>query len=992
MGSQRVLKAFLFTDLVDATALKTRVGDAAGAAAIAKHDTLFRECLLRYDGQEHENPGDGFFASFSLPSNALHCAIAFQQGLATLDLPEPLRARVGIHMGESVRVAGRDEADPAGKLLGLAVDISARVMGLAQAGQILLTRHAFDSVRQQVISAPDGTLIEWLAHGPYEFKGLDEPMEIFEAGLRGISPLTPPPDSPKARRALEPGEETTLGWRPAAGQPIPGRESWVLERQIGQGGFGEVWVARHAETHDQRVFKFCFEAEQLLSLQRELKLFRLMKEALGDRPDIVHLYEVHLKEAPYYLELEYAAGNLADWAAGQGGIETVPLETRLELVAQVAQALAAAHSIGIIHKDVKPANILIHEERDGRLQVRLADFGIGELLRKDQLTDAGITTTIFEHQTPSTPSQYSNLAGTQLYIAPELLAGQPSSIQSDVYALGVLLFQMVSGTLRCPIAHGWEQHIDDELLREDIAACVAGNPADRLSTADALARRLRSLPQRRTERQAQQSRAASEARRHRLFRIVSAAAIILLVLAGVTGVGLWRTEQALRREAAAKELAHQQAERARAAASKAQAALDFLHDMLASANPINTRGAELTVRQMLDEAAARVADYGDEPLVLATIEYTLGRTYSALGVLDSAATHASAALEAYRAALGENHQDTLQAAASLGLIYTEQGQFEQAEEILRDTLARQERTLGEEHEDTVLTMESLVELLLPQERHDDTEQFYRRLLDVRRRTLGPDAPLTFQAANNLAAFLRILHRHKEAEQIFRETHEGQCHALGNDHPQTLMTLNNLAGSLKDQKRFEQAEQLYRQALTELRRVQGPKHPTTLGAINNLATVLMDLERYNEAEPLLREALAILTEAIGPQHPTTLVATNNLARLLYLDGRTDEALALFEPLLPAAEQALPAQHVYLAIFRGTYGECLTAAGRYAEAEPLLLAALEGVVSYYGEGSPAEHSALTRLVTLYEKWEKPERAAEYQARLIATTQPDKPSADR
>lgn len=268
--SRQLLKVLLFTDLVDSTGLKQRLGDAEGAEIIARHNDVFRSSLSRFRGEEKGSAGDGFFALFEVPSDAVRCALAFQQDLANLNLAEPLQVRIGIHMGEIVELADRDRASEKGTLAGLAIDTAARVMGLAQGGQVLLTRHAFDSVRQQVKAAPDGSAIEWHAHGPYLFKGVDDPVEVCEVGIPGFSPLTPPPGSAKAQRAIAPGDDETLGWRPAVGLTVPERKGWVLEKKVGVGGFGEVWLARHNKTKDVRTFKFCYEADRLRSLKREL--------------------------------------------------------------------------------------------------------------------------------------------------------------------------------------------------------------------------------------------------------------------------------------------------------------------------------------------------------------------------------------------------------------------------------------------------------------------------------------------------------------------------------------------------------------------------------------------------------------------------------------------------------------------------------------------------------------------------------------------------
>ena len=121
------------------------------------------------------------------------------------------------------------------------------------------------------------------------------------------------------------GDEETLGWRPAAGQEIPRRHHWHLEGKLGDGGFGEVWLARHDKTRDHRVFKFCYDAERLRALKREVTLFRILKDTLGERDDIARILDWNFEEAPYFLEAEYIGVDLQGWAEAQGGAAAVPL-------------------------------------------------------------------------------------------------------------------------------------------------------------------------------------------------------------------------------------------------------------------------------------------------------------------------------------------------------------------------------------------------------------------------------------------------------------------------------------------------------------------------------------------------------------------------------------------------------------------------------------------------------------------------------------------
>lgn len=220
-------------------------------------------------------------------------------------------------------------------------------------------KFCFDSVRQFILAAPDGSEIRWLAHGPYRVKGVEGPIEVFELGVPQLSPLHPRANSEKASRDIVP-EDAALGWRPAVGQGIPHRMDWQLDRKLGEGSFGEAWLAVHQRSADPRVFKFCFEPDSLRTLKRELTLLRVLKNSLGERPDIARLLDWQLESPPYYLESEYApGGDLPTWAEDKGGLSNIPVKTRLELVAQTAQAIAAAHQVGVLHNDIKPSNILI---------------------------------------------------------------------------------------------------------------------------------------------------------------------------------------------------------------------------------------------------------------------------------------------------------------------------------------------------------------------------------------------------------------------------------------------------------------------------------------------------------------------------------------------------------------------------------------------------------------------------------------------------------
>jgi class 3 adenylate cyclase len=361
------LVTLLFTDMVGSTALKQQLGDRAAAELFRKHHELLRATLGRFpQAEEIETAGDSFMLIFATPSDAAQFALLAHQQVRGLSLESEVNVldRIGIHLGEVV--VGHDlESRKPRDLFGIQIDTCARVMSLAGAGQVLMTRSVFDSARQVLKGEdiPGVGPLEWLNHGPYALKGLDEPVEICEVREAGQAAQGPPPNSEKAQRKVSADEEPVLGWRPALGQAVPHTE-WVLEKKLGEGGFGEVWLGRHATLKERRVFKFCFRADRVRSLKREVTLFRVMKEKVGHHPNIVGIQEVFFDEPPYYIVMDYAEGqDLGAWYEAQGGADKVPLATRLETVAQVADALQAAHEAGVIHRDVKPSNILISRRR-----------------------------------------------------------------------------------------------------------------------------------------------------------------------------------------------------------------------------------------------------------------------------------------------------------------------------------------------------------------------------------------------------------------------------------------------------------------------------------------------------------------------------------------------------------------------------------------------------------------------------------------------------
>ena len=251
---ERALKALLVIDLVDSTALVESLGDCRAAEIFESYDRVARDLLVKHHGLEIDKT-DGFLLIFDRPIDAVLYALAAHDGLAEMseEFHVKLVGRAGIHLGEVVLRRNRPEDVDRGakpiEVEGLAKPMAARIMSLAQGGQTLMTRSAFDLARRAAIDHSDmPDHIDWLNHGVYQFKGIEEPQTVHEVGRIGSAPRSAPPSSEKAWRAKPRRGKDDLDLRPAAGEEVVGRPGWTLERKLAEGRLGELWLVRAQET------------------------------------------------------------------------------------------------------------------------------------------------------------------------------------------------------------------------------------------------------------------------------------------------------------------------------------------------------------------------------------------------------------------------------------------------------------------------------------------------------------------------------------------------------------------------------------------------------------------------------------------------------------------------------------------------------------------------------------------------------------------------
>jgi DNA-binding winged helix-turn-helix (wHTH) protein/tetratricopeptide (TPR) repeat protein len=624
------------------------------------------------------------------------------------------------------------------------------------------------------------------------------------------------------------------------GQSIPGRRHWVLVRRLGDGGHGEVWLGEHAKTHEQHVFKFARDAAALTALKREATLFRLFLESLGERDDLSPVLDWNFDEHPYFLESGFVpAGSLLDWCDSLGGAAAVPLALRIELVAQVADALAAAHGIGVLHKDLKPANVLVRTDGDATPRACLTDFGSGRLLDPGQLEALGITRMGYTRTMDEVGGD--STSGTPLYLAPEVLSGHAPTIRSDLYALGVMLWQLVIGDLRRPISAGWERAVDDALLREDIAACIDGEVSRRLDSAAALALRLRSLPQRGEERRRLADRDARAAElsvrlarargRRRWLMGLSAVLLLGLLASGALYVQLLQSQV-----------------RTSEAAARAEAINAFLvDDLLGFVDPFSSGSNEPTLRAAIDHAARSIeARFAGQPANEAAVRRALALGHLARGELDAA----QAQLERAAVLIDDLEVDAdleLGIRGQLAEVAFQRGEFARARELLGNPDA------------------------FDANRDDSDAYFHAAALSalVERRVGQVDAAIARFAALSGAAQARY----------------------GTDHPATLVIQRHHADSLRVGGRLDEARALSERTLAGARKTHGATDFRLAGYLASLARIESQQGKHERALALLREADALNARVLPPAHRAVWSVREQVIASHVALGHRDDALAM-----------------------------------------------------------------------------------------------------
>ncbi len=796
-------------------------------------------------------------------------------------------------------------------------------------------------------------------------------------------------------------------------QGRPGRSKrYRYEGEIARGGMGAIREVWDEDLRRKLAMKVALGRGKgsSSSAANELDprlLSRFLEEAQVtgqlEHPGIVPVHELGMDDdgVVYFTMQLVRGGDLeAVFELIPKGTDGWSVTRALGVLLKVCEAMAFAHSKGVIHRDLKPANIMVGDfgevyvmdwglvrvsGREDRHDVRIAsEGGVDTDLRADSAGDSG----------DSLYTMDGDVLGTPAYMSPEQARGDIKRLdaRSDVYALGAMLYQLLTGvapftTPGAPKPNGFETLKAllkgpplalDELAPDAPAELVAiadkamaREPDDRYADMKGLAEDLRAYLENRVV-QAHQTGAVAEARkwvrRNRPLAASIAAGLLALVAGLVASLALKSQSDA-------------NAERAVRQASIAREVADFMNDDLLSAIAPEQQGIDVTVREVLAISSARLdGRFEDEPLVEAELRRTIGTSFERLGDYEIASGHLERSYELFVQELGERSEPALSTALLVGQIWTSLGRYDEALDHLARVIEQCEVEFGPDAELTLATRVTVADTLFIQGDLNRSMEQYAELEGIMRRELGDRHELTLTTLGSLAKALLELGHLDRAEAIQVEALEGMRETLRSGHPQTLVEADVLGEIYVAQGRSAEAEELLLATQQTRETVLGPDHPATANGLGQLGTHYFVQGRFDKAHEYYARGYEMLQRSLGSEHRLTLLMANNLAGVLNNLGRTDESLTLREATLEAQRRTLGEEHPETLLCMNNLATLLQALRRYDEAEALFLETIALREKVFESDHPDTWTARENLSGLWHRQGRYDESIELSTRVL------------
>jgi eukaryotic-like serine/threonine-protein kinase len=687
-----------------------------------------------------------------------------------------------------------------------------------------------------------------------------------------------------------------------AGDPRPPRIGpYQVLSTIGTGSMATVYLAQEPEPLGRQVALKLHRAP--LPGRWATLRFRAEQQALArlHHPAIAQVYEAGATaDDDLYIAMEYVPGLPITQYCDRYGLS---LRQRLELFAAVCGGVQHAHQKGVLHRDLKPSHILVAEATMVGIRPHPKIIGFGAAKGLDRpLTDG----TVWGAEA---------LVGTPAYLSPEALGGGETDARSDVYSLGVVLYELLAGAVplgggepgrgdlvppsqrsrTLPDAAGVARcrgFAEPSKLRRRLAGdldrlvlkALAADPADRYPTVEALGREIGRVV-RGTPVEAGPPGALHRFRRvlRRHRRLVATAVLVILALGGGLAATIFETRRTARE------------------AARADAAARFLEDLFKASDPRQARGEPPTARELLRRGTDRLGrELHDQPLLRARLLDTLGGIHTSLGLFPEARPLLAEALAIRERLRGPAHLEVAETLVRLGALARLSGQGD-AVPLFQRALAIREARLGSASPEVAEVLNDLGTAFAAQGRFDEAGAILRRTLALQERVLGSHDPRVAKTLHNLAGIAYYRHRPADAEQLLQRALAVREAALAPDDPDLAGSLEALALLRQGQGRLVEAAQLLERQVPIVEKVYGPGHPELARALLNLGLVRKDLGEDTAARQLFERALAIQEKTVSPVHPELVRTLAALADLHCGHARYAEAEPLFRRLLKLRDQ-------------------------------------------------------------------------------------------